>query len=236
VRHAPFRKRPHLVCRTCGDRGCRTPRTCRSDVRLAQPPPRSTLRERTGRSDVGERDRSSRTPSGNGAAVSSPCLFRPRAFSVASSALRRCSRRPPEERRGPRGAHESSFRAGGACSWQRLFAYLWLAPRRAPVGDRDAARGHDPEGRSEDGHPQKPPGAARGEPAQAVVGSHAPQSRSARRRPRVSFGFSKVTRSCGSAPVRCPDEAAVPASRPSSRTRRRAGLPDGTGIGEDLSA
>ncbi len=191
----------------------------RRSVHLARKPPRSRLRKRRGKANVGERDPSSHTPSGRRAALSSLRLFR-----------------PPEEGRGPRGAHESSFRAGGAFSRQRLFAYLWLAPRRAPVGGRDAARGNDPEGGPEDRHPQKPPGTARGEAAQASVGSHAPQSRSARRRPRVSFGFSKVTRSCGSAPVRCADEAAAPASRPSSRARRRAGLSDGTGIGEDLSA
>jgi hypothetical protein len=197
---------------------------------------RGTLRERTERSDVGERDRPSRTPSGGGAAVISPCLFRPRVFSAAFPAPRGCSPRPPGERREPRGAHESSFRAGRAFSRQRLFAHLWLAHRRAPVGGRDAARGNDPEGGPEDGHPQKPPDAAGGEAAQALVGSHAPQSRSARRRPRVSFGFSKVTRSCGSAPVRCADETAAPASRPSSGARRRTRPSDGPGIGEDLSA
>jgi hypothetical protein len=77
----------------------------------------------------------------------SPCLFRPRVFSAASPAPRRCSHRPTEGRRGRRGAHESSFRAGCAFSRQRLFAYLWLAHRRAAVGGWDAARGNDPEGR-----------------------------------------------------------------------------------------
>ncbi len=166
----------------------------------------------------------------------SPCLFRPRVFSAASPAPRGCSPRPPGERREPRGAHESSFRAGRAFSRQRLFAHLWLAHRRAPVGGRDAARGNDPEGGPEDGYPQKPPGGARGEAAQMLVGSHAPQSRSARRRPRVSFGFSKVTRSFGPAPVGYRDETAAPASRPSSGTRRRKRPPNAPGIGEDLSA
>jgi len=188
-------------------------------VCLAREPPRSRLRKRTGRPDVGEGDRSSQTRSGGRAAVSSRCLFR-----------------SPEHTRGPRGAHEASFPAGRAFAWERLFAYLRLADRGAPAGGRDAARGNDPEGGPEDGYPQKPPGGARGEAAQRMVGSHAPQFRSARRRPRVSFGFSKVTRSCGSAPVRCADEAAALASRPSSRTRRRTRPPDMPGIGEDLSA
>jgi len=182
-------------------------------------PPRISLRKRRGRADAGERDRSSSAPSGRRAAVSSRCLFRPH-----------------EERRGSRGAHESSFRAGRAFARERLFAYVRLAHRRAPVGGRDAARGNDPKSRPEDGYPQKPPGGARGDAAQVVVGSHGLQSRSARRRPRVSFGFSKVTRSCGPAPVRCLDEAAAPASRPSSGTRRRTRPPDAPGIGEDLSA
>ncbi len=180
---------------------------------------RIRLRKRRGRADAGERDRSSPASSGRSAAVSSRCLFRPH-----------------EERRGSRGAHESSFRAGRALSRERLFAYLRLAHRRAPVGGRDAARGNDPKGGPEDGYPQKPPGAAGGEAAQAMVGSHALQSRSARRRPRVSFGFSKVTRSCGPAPVRCRDETAALASRPSSGTRRRTRPLDAPGIGEDLSA
>jgi hypothetical protein len=147
----------------------------------------------------------------------------------------RCLFRPHEEGQGSRGAHESSFRAGRAFSRQRLFAYLRLAHRRAPVGGRDAARGNDPKGGPEDGYPQKPPGAAGGGAAQAMVGSHGPQSRSARRRPRVSFGLSKVTRHCGFAPVGYADEAAAPASRP-SRARRRTKPSDGPGIGEDLSA